>query len=52
MSNLICVTVRCPKIGCPRSISYCNTCDAMKGIEDNMLTCGWGPKDTKSISAM
>jgi NCAIR mutase (PurE)-related protein len=51
MSSVIPVIVRCPKIGCPRSVSYCHTCDDMKGIEDNMLTCGWSHKSSKSANA-
>lgn len=31
MSSVIPVIVRCPKVGCPRSLSYCHTCDDMKG---------------------
>ena len=33
VENRINITVRCPKAGCPRSISYCFKCDDMKGIE-------------------
>lgn len=50
MSNPIHVSVRCPKVGCPRSISYCHTCDDMKGIEDNILLCDWSHKGKKSMN--
>lgn len=51
MINPIHVIVRCPKIGCPRSLSYCHGCDDMKGIENNVLFCGWNPKGSKGTNA-
>ena len=33
VENHINITVRCPKVGCPRSISYRFECGNMKGVE-------------------
>jgi hypothetical protein len=41
MTENIHIMVRCPLIGCSRSIGYCFKCDYKKGISDYDLICGY-----------